>query len=116
MKQTIDISPEKIGPIAAAGIRFLNLETTLLPGNLKQQLAVLEVLLSGLAAGELVLATPPRAPVESDATGSDKEPDLDPGRFDPPRRPKMLLAERKELATAAATLPGLSGEGEGQSG
>ncbi len=66
MKQTIDISPANVGPIAAAGIRFLNLETTLIPGNLKQQLAVLEVFLGGLSTAELVLATPPRAPVESD--------------------------------------------------
>ena len=76
MKQTIDISPEKVGPIAAAGIRFLNLETTLIPGNLKQQLAVLEVFLTGLTQGELILATPAQATVESDANsgeGSDKK-------------------------------------------
>lgn len=103
MKQTIDISPEKVGPIAAAGIRFLNLETTLLPGNLKQQLAVLEVLLSGLSRGELVLATPPRAPVESDvkSDGADEEP----------AKPELSSVEREQLTISAAIAAA-----EGQSG
>ena len=74
MQQTIDISPEKVAPIAAAGIRFLNLATTLHPGNLKQQLAVVEVFLAGLSSGELVLATPAPPPVESDAKEPDKKP------------------------------------------
>ena len=108
MKQTIDISPASVGPIASAGIRFLNLETTLIPGNLKQQLAVLEVFLGGLGTGELMLATPPRAPVESGTKGDDP-------RLESPKR-EMSSAERKALAAAAATLPGLPKAGEGQSG
>ncbi len=111
MKQTIDISPESVKPIAAAGIRFLNMETTLIPGNIKQQLAVLEVFLGGLGTGELVLATPHRVPVESNTKG-EGEKLLGPAKREP------SSAEREKLAAAAAILPGLPGaeEGEGQSG
>jgi len=102
MKQTIDISPEKVAPIASAGIRFLSLETTLIPGNIKQQLAVLEVLLGGLSTGELILATPAPPPVESDATGGDKEPDEVPekGREKLPAQPELSDADRQGLEFA----------------
>ena len=92
MKQTIDISPEKVAPIAAAGIRFLGLETTLIPGNLRQELAVLEVFLAGLAQGELILATPAPAPVESDADTGEGAGKLDPT----PEQKEALMAALKE--------------------
>ena len=103
MKQTIDISPASVVPIAAAGIRFLSMETTLIPGNLKQQLAVLEVFLGGLAAGELMLATPPRAPVELDGKKGEDEVPAGEG-------PKTRAPTPEELD--ALTDPA----GEGQSG
>lgn len=97
MKQTIDISPEKVGPIAAAGIRFLSLETTLIPGNLKQQLAVLEVFLAGLAQGELILATPAPAPVESDSD----EVEIPAKREQTPEELELMQAAARTTAAAA---------------
>lgn len=64
--QSIDISPEKVAPIARAGVQLLNLSSTLVPGNLRAQVGVLEVYLSGLAGGQLVLAPAPKPVVESD--------------------------------------------------
>ncbi len=64
--QTIDISPEKVAIIANATVRFLNLESTLMPGTYRQQLAVLEVYMSALASGQLTLAPTPQTAVESD--------------------------------------------------
>ena len=83
-QQTIDISPPTVAAVAAAGVRFLNLETTLLPGNLKKQLAVLEVYLTGLSQGQLLLATPATDPVESglDNAGDDPAPTDSPGTED----------------------------------
>lgn len=107
MKQTIDISPEKVAPIATAALRFFALETTLVPGNLRQQLAVLEVFLSGLSQGELLLATPAPPPVESGTKGDgDKDPEGD----IPRRKPTLeeLELERRETRRR--------GTGEGQSG
>lgn len=75
--QTIDISPERVAPIAQAGVNLLNLPSTLTPGNLRAQIGVLEVYLSGLATGQLVLAPAPKAAVESET----KKPDSDsPGK------------------------------------
>lgn len=113
MKQTIDISPGRVQPIAAAGVRFMNLESTLIPGNLKNQLAVLEVLLSGLSAGELLLAPPAPPAVESDVKipGADKEPDKVPAGEGPKTRPPIPTTE--ELAEMQDEQ---TGAGEGQSG
>ena len=66
MDQTVEISPQQQAMAAQAGIRFLNLETTLIPGNMRKQLDVLEVILGGLANGQLVLASANPDPVESD--------------------------------------------------
>ena len=107
MKQTIDISPEKVAPIAAAALRFFGLNTTLVPGNLRQQLAVLEVFLAGLSTGELLLATPAPPPVESDAKGEDKEPGDD---------PKMRQPTLKEIRKMTSSPDEQTGAGEGQSG
>lgn len=78
-KQEIDISPQAVAPIAQAGLNLLNLPTTLTPGNLRAQIGMLEVYLSGLAGGQIVLAPAPEAEVQSDA----KKPDSDtPGKTD----------------------------------
>ena len=76
--QTIDISPERVAPIAQAGLRLLNLETTLVPGNLRAQIGVLEVYLSGLASNQLVLAPTEESAVDSGT----KQPDSPTGPED----------------------------------
>ena len=106
MKQTIDISPEKVAPIAAAGIRFLNLETTLLPGNLKQQLAVLEVFLAGLSTGELLLATPAPPPVELDVKIEDKG---NPAKSELSSEELEALDAMESIAAGAGPLPAKEG-------
>ena len=106
MKQTIDISPEKVAPIAAAALRFFGLNTTLVPGNLRQQLAVLEVFLAGLSTGELLLATPAPPPVESDVKGEDK------GDGDDPKMWSLTPEEIREMTRQDEE----TGAGEGQSG
>jgi len=110
MKQTIDISPEKVGPIARAATRFLTLETTLVPGNLRQQLAVLEVFLSGLSTGELVLATPAPPAVELDVIKSNDDGEGEPEKV--PAPPELSSEDRESLATTAA-LGGPTGAGSG---
>lgn len=93
--QSIDISPQAVAPIAQAGIQLLNLSSTLVPGNLRAQIGVLEVYLSGLAGGQIVLAPAPIAAVESDAKKPDpktpgKKPNANDSRSssDSPRKTK----------------------------
>ncbi len=61
----IDISTQQIQQSAAAGVKFLSLETTLVPGNMRKQLAVLEVVLQGVVGGNLMVVSPKQIPVES---------------------------------------------------
>ena len=68
---SIDISPAFVAPIAQSGLKLLSLETTLVPGNLRASLALLEAYLSGLVSGQLVLAPAPETPVESGPTKPD---------------------------------------------
>ncbi len=113
MKQTIDISPEKVAPIAAAALRFFALETTLVPGNLRQQLAVLEVFLAGLSTGELLLATPVPRTVESDVKIEDKGDDP---RKEPEKVPGPTSEEIGQMRDAAYDLQSGAGTKEPESG
>lgn len=72
-KQTI--SNQQIVQAAAAGVAFFELKTTLIPGDMKQQLAVLEALLVGVVQGNLAVVSTQEGPVESGSEGGDK---LDP--------------------------------------
>ena len=62
---SIDLSVQQVVVAANAGLRLLGLETTLLPGNLRQQLAVLEVILQGISGGRLLLVPRAQVAVES---------------------------------------------------
>ena len=53
--QAPTISGEQIVDAARAAARFFALETTLVPGNMRQQLAVLEAVLGGVASGQLLV-------------------------------------------------------------
>ncbi len=64
-QQQASLTPQQIAQASGAGVQFLNLETTLIPGNIKQQLSVLEVVLQALATGNLQVAQPAETPVES---------------------------------------------------
>ena len=61
----ISMSAQQIQQAATAGLDFLGRETTLWPGNLHKQLAVLEVILQGVMAGKLIVVTPQQVAVES---------------------------------------------------
>ena len=63
--QKINITDEQMVGAIQGGLKFLNLETTLIPGNLKKQLAVLEVVLVGLSQGAMVIASPDQLAVKS---------------------------------------------------
>ena len=73
----MNINPNQIVPAAQAGVELLNLRSTLLPGDLKAQLVVLESVLMGISTGGLVVVPNPENVVKSgldnDDSG-DKEP------------------------------------------
>jgi len=73
----VNINPNQIVPAAQAGVELLNLRSTLLPGDLKAQLVVLESVLMGISTGGLVVVPNPENVVKSgldnDDSG-DKEP------------------------------------------
>ena len=59
---------------AEAGANFLDLETTMIPGNLRKQLSVLEVLLRGIVNGQLVVITTQQIAVESAGSEGPEKP------------------------------------------
>ena len=74
------ISTQQIVQSAAAGVEFFNLDTTLIPGNMRKQVAVLEAVLQGVATGNLRVVSPQQNAVESgadddisDLTGSEDD-------------------------------------------
>ena len=69
-EQGINITDEQMSGAIGAGIQFLNLETTLIPGNMRKQLAVLEVVLQGIGQGALVIASPDQLKVKSNPTSN----------------------------------------------
>lgn len=62
--QPITLGHQQIAESANAGLRLLNLETTLIPGTLRRQLDVLEVVLQQLTTGQAILANPQPPQVE----------------------------------------------------
>jgi len=67
----MDINPNQIVPAAQAGVELLNLRTTLLPGDLKSQLVVLESVLMGLSTGGLIVVPNPENVVKSGLDNDD---------------------------------------------
>ncbi len=73
----IQISPQQIMASANAGVDLINRDSTLIPGSLRLQVNVLEVILQGLAQGRFILVSPPPVEVQSDSEGGDaKRPPL----------------------------------------
>lgn len=62
----VNITPQQIGLGASALIELLSLKTTLVPGNLRPQIAVFEVVLNGILDGQFAVVPVTRTPVESD--------------------------------------------------
>ena len=75
-QQSVNISNQQVAQSAAAILSFLRLETTLVPGSVRQQVDVLEAILRGLASGNLVVASPDQLAVESEPDKV-QEPDDD---------------------------------------
>ncbi len=70
--QPINMSAQQIQQAAVAGVELLGLKTTLLPGDLRRQLAVLEVVLQGVIGGHLVVVSPRQLAVESEPNDDGK--------------------------------------------
>lgn len=69
--QQINLTPEQMGGAISAGLRLLGLETTLIPGNMRKQLDVLEVVLTSLAQGHSQVVPTAVPAVESDPNTGD---------------------------------------------
>lgn len=65
LQQSPTISPDQIADAAAAGVEMLQLDTTLVPGNLRKRIGLLELILQQVARGHATLANPDQKPVES---------------------------------------------------
>ena len=73
----VNISGMQLKAVANDTLAFLKLPTTLVPGNIRRQLDVLELVLTGLREGSLVVASPDQLAVESTL---DKVPEPDDGQ------------------------------------
>ena len=62
----MNIDPRQVPDAAQAGVKLLGLDTTLIPGNIKAQVVVLESVLMGIAGGSLVVVPRPENVVKSD--------------------------------------------------
>ena len=60
----VNISDKQVAQVSATALGFFRMETTLIPGNIRRQLDVLEAVLTGLASGKLVVASPAQLAVE----------------------------------------------------
>ena len=61
----MNIDPKQVAPAAQAGVELLNLRTTLIPGDLKAQVVVLESILMMLGSGALIVVPVPQNAVKS---------------------------------------------------
>lgn len=59
------ISQQQVAEAAAAGLRLFDLDTTLVPGNLRKRIGVLELILQELATGRAVVGQPEQPKVQS---------------------------------------------------
>jgi hypothetical protein len=60
----MNISPQMIAPAAQAGVELFQLRTTLIPGDLKSQITVLEAVLMSITTGSLIVVPAPKPDVE----------------------------------------------------
>lgn len=60
----VTLSPEQMREAARAGVKLLNAETTLIPGDLRHPLATLEIMLDGIALGKGTVVSPEPPKVE----------------------------------------------------
>lgn len=71
----MNVSNQQIIGAASAGVRFINLESTLIPGNIRKQVSVLEMILTGVATGNLVVVSPDQLQVQSQSDDEGKSND-----------------------------------------
>lgn len=69
----MNIDPQQVAPSARAGIELLGLRTTLIPGDLKAQVVVLESILMMIGTGALIVVPAPQTGVKLDANDGKKE-------------------------------------------
>ena len=62
----MNIDPRQVPEAAQAGVKLLGLDTTLIPGNIKAQVVVLESVLAAIATGSLVVVPNPENEVKLD--------------------------------------------------
>ena len=67
--QKTDLTGQQVEGAARAGIDLLNRGSTLIPGDIKQQLAVLEVILQNIVMGAVIIAPAQKDQVESKPDG-----------------------------------------------
>lgn len=69
----MNIDPRQIVPAAQAGVELLGLRTTLIPGDIKAQVVVLESVLIGIGTGALVVVPSPQNAVKSDPDSNETD-------------------------------------------
>lgn len=74
----MNMHPQQVRAAAAAGLELLGRRETLVPGDLRQQVAVLELIFQGLAQGQIELVSPADEPVQL-TPDTDSEETLDGG-------------------------------------
>jgi hypothetical protein len=62
----MNIDPRRVPAAALAGVELLGLRSTLIPGDIKSQITVLEAVLSSVGNGSLVVVPNPKNVVKSD--------------------------------------------------
>ena len=117
----VNISDKQVAQISATALDFFRMKTTLIPGNIRRQLDVLEAVLTGLASGKLVVASPAQLAVELttnekieeryNATRTDKTPQAEAEKRGESTR--QILSEAVERMAQADSS---AGSDEGASG
>ena len=69
----MNIDPRQVPQAAQAGVKLLGLESTLIPGNIKAQVVVLESVLMGIGSGSLVVVPNPENVVKSDLDNDESD-------------------------------------------
>ena len=115
----MNISPEMIPRSAAAGMELLQLRTTLVPGDLKDQIAVLQAVLMSITTGALVVVPAPKLDVELPPEGT-KEPE-EPDNARLKKAVATAIEEGRDpiepsLPGQIAEIPATRGAGRGDSG
>jgi hypothetical protein len=75
-EQTVNLDPQQVQQAAGAVTGFFNLDTTLIPGNLRGQVAVITTVLMGIAQGQLMVVSPVEKEVESPDGAGEQSPEV----------------------------------------